>query len=612
MDDAKSVDWAPFFRRFGLSADARFAGGQLCCYTNTSIFNFPPIGGDVMNPLSHNQGTGGCNTIMSVSGARVAHYLFGNHEVTYFKTYNGITATDDGSQGVQGGSERIRWAANSDNWITQNYSSGLSDDGYDRWADMVVHNVRTNQNVFHTDNRSASNGWCNDAGQVWISGAPNPDSYMDRNSNWVAVPPVVPRDLTAPSIPTNLQAQAQGAHAVNLTWGASGDAESGVFCYIIFRDGTQVGTSLTTSYSDSGLSENRAYTYTVSAINRGATESAKASTSITMPADQGAAILSVDAACGPTSLVVTFDEPLDQTTAQISGNYTLSGGSVTGASLSSDGRKVTLTTGSMTAGTSHTLTVRNVLDKAAPAHAGSATAAFTYRGLAHGLVYETYNASCGWNAAPMLSGTPAKTGVVRNFDLSNRTNECAIRFKGYLSIPVPGIYEIKANAYYNSCLTIDGDTAVSLTDNFEALTKMATIPLTAGLHPLTLDMGTPTGTLWVLVWIVGPDGMQRRIPDDMLYHSADGMPVGSANSPQASAIDGKLVTFCQTPSHLDVAVAAPGRYTLAIVAPNGAVVRSHQGLHPAACRIPIGNLAHGVYFVKIAAQGKTIVQPLSL
>jgi hypothetical protein len=606
-------EYAPFFRRFSMSADARFAGGQLCPYTNTSIFNFPPVGGDVNNPLSHNQGTGGCNTIMSVSGARVAHYLYGNHETTYFKTYNGITATDDGSQGVQGGSERIRWAANSDNWITQNYSSGLSDDGYDRWADMVVHNVKTNQNVFHTNNQAAGNGWCNDAGEVWISGAPNPESYMDRNGNWVAVPPVVPRDLTAPSTPANPQAQALGAHAVKLTWGASTDAESGVFCYIIYRNGTQVGTSPTLSYSDSGLSENTAYAYTVSAINRGNTESAKASASITTPiAAQGATIVSVDADNGPTSLIVTFDEPLDQATAQTAGNYTLSGGTVTGAALSSDGRKATLTTGSMTAGTSHILTVRNVLDKAAPAHAGSATAAFTYRGLAHGLVYETYNASCGYSVVPPFTGTPVKTGVVRNFDLSNRGTSCGIRFKGYLSIPVSGAYEIKLSSFYNNCLKIDGDTAISATDNYEAITKMAIKTLAAGMHTINLDLSTPEATLWVFAWIAGPDGMQRRIPDNMLFHSADGTPVVNAKISEPSLKSGNMITIGQTASRVNVRIAAPGRHALAIVAPNGSVVRSLSGTQTGLCTIPVGNLARGVYFVKVVAQGKTIVRLLSL
>jgi len=605
-DAPYSPSWAPFFRRFSMSADARFAAGQLTNYTNTSFFNFPPPGGDVTNPGAYLQGTGGCNTAMSASGTHIAHYLSGNHNVTYFKTYNGTIGADDGSQGIQGGSETIRWAANSDNWLCQVYSSGLADDGYDSWANELVRDVKGSSTVFNTNN---SGGWSNDAGQVWISGASNPESYMNRSGSWVAVPPVVPRDLTAPSTPTNLQAQAQSAHAVRLTWGASADAESGVFCYIIYRGGVQVGTSQTLAYADSGLTENTAYSYTVSAINRGNTESAKASASITTPvATQGAAIVSVDAACGPTTLVVTFDEPLDQTSAQTAGNYTISGGTVSAAVLSADGKKVTLTTGSMTAGIARTLTLHNVLDTYA--HGSSATAAFTYGGLAHGLQYETYNVS-GYDALPpAFTGTPVKSGVVRNFDNSNLGSASAIRFKGYLKITTPGTYEIKMCAYYNAAMKLDGNQILYTEESYSGVTWLATPNLTAGLHPLNVDVST-TGDLWLFVWYRGPDGVQRRVPNDMLFYAPSGAPVQTSFR-GASTIDRSISILHQTSSNVDVKVAAPGKYVLSIVKPNGAVVRSLEGARPSVVRVPTADLARGVYFVKVATAGKTSVQPLSL
>ena len=607
--DAQSLEYAPYFRRFSMSADARFAAGQLGWYTNTSFFNFPPPGGDVMDPAAHLQGTGGCNTAMSASGTRIAHYLSGNHDVTYFKTYNGIIGQDDGSQNIQGGSEMIRWAANSDRWLTQVYSSGLADDGYQNFSNQVVRDVANRQSIYPENN---SNGWNNDAGQVWISGAPNPESYMDRNGNWVAVPPVVPRDLTAPTTPGNLQATAQGAHVSRLTWSASTDAESGVFCYIIYRGGVQVGTSQTLAYADSGLSENTAYAYTVSAINRGNTESTKASVSITTPIDaQGATIISVDAANGATSLIVSFDEPLDQATAQTAGNYTLSGGTVTGAVLSADGKKVTLTTGAMTAGTAYTLTLHNVLDKAATPNASIATASFTYQGLAHGLVYETYNASCGYDDVPAMTGTPAKTGVVRNFDLSNLGSSCAARFKGYLKVPAAGRYEFKFTLYYAGNAYIDGAKVISAPGNYEGARKMTTLNLSTSPHSLQVDMATPYPTMWLLGWYVGPDGIQHRISDDMLYHSANGAPVDAGHY-AASPIGQGLVAFRQTASNLDVRIGEPGRYALTIVSSNGATIRSLEGAHPARIRVPIADLASGIYFVKIDMHGKTIVRPLTL
>jgi hypothetical protein len=235
---------APYFRRFTMSADARFAAGQLTNYTNTSYFNFPPPGGEVTDPAAHLQSTGGCNTSMSVSGKQIAHYSGGDHSTTMFKTYNGIVGSDNGSQVIQGGSEAIRWAANSDKWLCQCYTQG----GYANGSNEVVRDVIARQSIYPQGN--ATNGWNNDAGQVWISGGPA-DSYQNQDGTWTHVNPVVPRDETPPSTPTNLQVQAQGAHTATLTWGASSDAESGVFCYIVYRNGTQIGTSTTPGFTDS-------------------------------------------------------------------------------------------------------------------------------------------------------------------------------------------------------------------------------------------------------------------------------------------------------------------------------------------------------------------------
>jgi large repetitive protein len=73
-------------------------------------------------------------------------------------------------------------------------------------------------------------------------------------------------DTTAPSVPTGLVASAANANQVNLAWNASTD-NVGVAGYRVFRNGTAVGTSATTNYSDTGLTANTLYTYTVSAYD---------------------------------------------------------------------------------------------------------------------------------------------------------------------------------------------------------------------------------------------------------------------------------------------------------------------------------------------------------
>ncbi len=66
-----------------------------------------------------------------------------------------------------------------------------------------------------------------------------------------------------------------------------------------------------------------------------------------------------------TSVSVTFSEALEQNSAQNTGNYSITNGiTVSGAVLSSDGKKVTLTTSAHTSGQSYVVTVNNVKDLA--------------------------------------------------------------------------------------------------------------------------------------------------------------------------------------------------------------------------------------------------------
>ena len=79
-------------------------------------------------------------------------------------------------------------------------------------------------------------------------------------------------DTTAPTTPTNVVATATSSSQVNLSWTASTDGV-GVAGYKIFRNGAQVGTSVTTSYSDTGLAAGTSYVYTVSAFDAAANQS---------------------------------------------------------------------------------------------------------------------------------------------------------------------------------------------------------------------------------------------------------------------------------------------------------------------------------------------------
>jgi chitodextrinase len=83
-------------------------------------------------------------------------------------------------------------------------------------------------------------------------------------------------DNTAPGVPTDVTATAQTPKSIQVTWTASTD-NVGVTGYRIFRNSAQVGTSAATSFTDSGLTPNTTYSYTVSAYDAAGNNSAQSS-----------------------------------------------------------------------------------------------------------------------------------------------------------------------------------------------------------------------------------------------------------------------------------------------------------------------------------------------
>ena len=102
-------------------------------------------------------------------------------------------------------------------------------------------------------------------------------------------------DTTPPSVPAGLVGTAISSSQINLSWTASTD-NVGVTGYNVYRGGTKIGTSGTTSYSDTGLTASTTYTYTVAAYDAaGNTSAQSASVSAMTQASSGGGSL-------PTSL----------------------------------------------------------------------------------------------------------------------------------------------------------------------------------------------------------------------------------------------------------------------------------------------------------------------
>jgi hypothetical protein len=83
-------------------------------------------------------------------------------------------------------------------------------------------------------------------------------------------------DQGLPTAPTALTFVTSTISSISFSWTASTD-NIGVTGYKIYRNGTQVGTSATTSYTDTTLSPNTSYTYRVSAYDAAANDSSLSS-----------------------------------------------------------------------------------------------------------------------------------------------------------------------------------------------------------------------------------------------------------------------------------------------------------------------------------------------
>ncbi len=73
-------------------------------------------------------------------------------------------------------------------------------------------------------------------------------------------------DTHAPTAPTGLSGSAPNSNTVNLSWNASTDNVA-VTGYRVYRNGSQIGTSATTSYSDGGRTGSTTYSYQVAAYD---------------------------------------------------------------------------------------------------------------------------------------------------------------------------------------------------------------------------------------------------------------------------------------------------------------------------------------------------------
>ncbi len=200
------------------------------------------------------------------------------------------------------------------------------------------------------------NGVSRPQGAAWDIGA---YEYNGQNSD------ITPPEVTGASInnqTTVVVSFSEDVQAAGAQNPSNYSISGGVTVSSAVLNGTQV--TLTTSTH----SFNQQYTVTVSnvkdlagnLINPNANSAQYLLEGDTNPPEvMGASILTA------TKIIVTFSESLEQASAQTAANYSITNGiTVSGAVLSTDGKKVTLTTSTHTSGQNYVVTVNNVKDLA--------------------------------------------------------------------------------------------------------------------------------------------------------------------------------------------------------------------------------------------------------
>ncbi|MBE9516069.1 MAG: fibronectin type III domain-containing protein, partial [Proteobacteria bacterium] len=210
-----------------------------------------------------------------------------------------------------------------------------------------------------------SNKWLSQDGKnfVMVYTGPGPDNWGTVEGRFLTGA----GDTTAPTAPGTISPTNIAGTSIDLSWVSATDNESDIVRYNVFRNDVQVGTSLTTSYSDSGLAEGTSYSYQVSAVNGAGLEGPKSVVLNTgTTSDSIAPTLVSASSSGAITVTVVFSEAVNATDAETIGNYSIGPAtSIINATLGADLNTVTLTTSALTDSTIYTLTINNIRDRAA-------------------------------------------------------------------------------------------------------------------------------------------------------------------------------------------------------------------------------------------------------
>ena len=252
-------------------------------------------------------------------------------------------------------------------------------------------------------------------------------------------------DSTPPDAPTGLSAQVSlvPGMQIDLSWTPSVELDSFVDHYVIYRDGAEIGASSTESFTDTNVSIATEYSYTLQAVNRDQYVSGLSSAvDITIPG------LITYGVTSSTTMYLVFSEALDQTSAQLLGNYSINGGAVlSSATLDPDNVTVTLTTSELQSGQPYTVTVGSIATVSGSLMPAGQQVYFDYAPSGSGFILREWWTGIDGVAVTDLTGSPnypdSPTGsdLLASFEAPvNWAESYGTRIRGYVHPPETGFY----------------------------------------------------------------------------------------------------------------------------------------------------------------------------
>jgi chitodextrinase len=177
-------------------------------------------------------------------------------------------------------------------------------------------------------------------------------------------------DIIAPLAPTNLVSTVQTESSISLSWTAPGPASDADLAsgYLLYRDEDLAVAVMSTGFDDSGLVADTNYSYEVYSLDNAGNRSVSAAAATFRTLGDTTAPSVVSTTVLRWSVVLVFNEPLDQGSAENINNYQIDNGiTVSSAELDGDLVTVALITSPHADDGAYVLTVTAVEDLAANA-----------------------------------------------------------------------------------------------------------------------------------------------------------------------------------------------------------------------------------------------------